>query len=255
MSSYGFWLSAAGMKVNDLRQTLHANNLANAQTTGFKEDLALILARPVESAESADAMRYGHPVLDGLAGGLEVRPTYHNFATGAVEHTGRPLDVAIEGDGFLAVTDGTVTRYTRDGEMSQNLAGKLVLSAGGGRWRVLDDAGAAIALNPAGGPVRIAGDGTIRQRNEVIARLGTYDAKDRQALRKVGENLFDAGDATMEPVAGHFRAESREESNYDPLKGLASLIEASRAYQLNATMIQLQDQVTGQAVTTVGRIA
>ncbi|MCO6437062.1 MAG: flagellar hook-basal body protein [Phycisphaerae bacterium] len=255
MSSYGFWLSAAGMKINDLRQTLHANNLANAQTTGFKEDLAVVMARPVESRESVDGFGFSHPVLDGMSGGAEVMPTFHNFAQGNIERTNRALDVAIEGDGFFAVSDGTATRYTRDGEFTMNLNGELVLSTGGGRWRVLDADGATIQLDPAGGTVRISDDGTIRQRNEVVGQLGLHDTGNRQSMRKFGENLFDAGVAEMQPVPAHLRSESRESSNYDPLKGLAMMIEASRAYQLNATLVQLQDQVTGQAVSTVGRVA
>ncbi len=80
MSSYGLWLSAAGMKVNEHRQALLANNMANAHTTGFKQDLAVIRARPVESREMRNGLRLTHPVLDGMTGGVNIRPSHHNFA-------------------------------------------------------------------------------------------------------------------------------------------------------------------------------
>jgi flagellar basal-body rod protein FlgG len=254
MSSYGLWLSASGMKVNDHRQTVLANNMANAHTTGFKQDLAVIAQRRVESQSAPGGFPFAHAVLDGLAGGHQVQSSYHDFEQGPIERTGKALDVAIEGEGFLAVTDGEVTRYTRAGEFALNAAGELVLVSGEGRWRVLDDGERRIELDPAGGEIRVSQDGSIRQNKVIVATLGLMTADDKQLLRKVGNNLYEASDAEMAPIQGRFIPESREESNFDALKGLATMIEATRAYQLNSTMLQLQDQLTGQAVQTVGRI-
>lgn len=255
MSSYGLWLSAAGMKVSEHRQTLLANNLANAQTTGFKRDLAVVLERPVESREGPGlTFPFSHPVFDGIGGGVNVRPTFHSLDQGSVEWTGRPLDVAIEGEGFFGVTDGTETRYTRDGVFATNREGDLVLSAGEGRWKVLDEDGSAIRLDPSGGPVSIGEDGTIRQGREIVARLGRFTAGDNSLLRKIGGNLFAAGDEEMTSTNARIIPESREESNVEVMSGLAAMIEASRAYQLNATMIQMQDQMSGQ-ITSIGRPA
>lgn len=253
MSSYGMYLSAAGMKLNDHRQTLVANNMANANTTGFKRDLDIVMARRMERDAMPGGFRFAHPVLDGLAGGLNVRPTHTSFAQGPIEDTERPLDVAIRGEGFFTVSDGKVTRYTRDGEFTRNATGELVLSAGNGRWRVLSDDGAPIVLDAAGGRVSIRADGTVRQGDEVVAKLNIVTTENKQALRKVGENLFDAGDAEMVAADPELVPEAREASNYDVMRGLASMVEVSRAYQLNATMIQLQDQITGQAVSRIAR--
>jgi flagellar basal body rod protein FlgG len=227
--------------------------MANANTTGFKHDLAVITQRRVESREDPGGMQHTHPVLDGLAGGLNVRATAHDFAQGSIEWTGKPLDVAIDGDGFLAVNDGEVTRYTRDGQLAVNETGELVLAAGNGRWRVLDDSNARITLNEKGGPLSISANGTVRQGATVVARLGLFTTQDTRSLHKVGENLFESKETALTSVEGQFRPESREESNFNVMKGLANMIEASRAYQMNATMIRLQDQLTGRLVTTVGR--
>lgn len=255
MSSYGLWLSAAGMKVNEHKLTLLANNLANAQTTGFKRDLAVVLERPVESREGPGfTFPFSHPVFDGIGGGVNVRPTFHNLGQGPVESTGRPLDVALEGDGFFGVSNGTEKRYTRDGVFAINRKGDLVLAAGGGRWKVLDEEGSAIRLDPSGKAVSIGEDGAIRQGREIVARLGRFKAGDNSSLKKVGENLFSAGDEKMTPANARLIPESREESNVDVMSGLATMIEASRAYQLNATMIQMQDQMFGQ-VSSMGRPA
>ncbi len=254
MSTYGLWLSAAGLKVNQHRQTILANNLANANTTGFKHDIAIVAQRRVESQSSPGGSQFAHSILDGIAGGMDVRPTFHNFGPGRIERTGRPLDVAVDGDGFFAVSDGQATRYTRDGQFTLNRQGELVLVAGEGRWRVLDDGKAPIVVDETAGEVSISAAGTIRQGQSVVAKLGLVSTEDKQSLRKIGGNLFEAGTAKMKPIEGRFVPESREESNFSAMNGLATMIEATRAYQLNATMLKLQDELTGQAVTRVGRV-
>jgi flagellar basal body rod protein FlgG len=254
MSGYGLWLSAAGMKVSDHRQTVLANNMANAHTPGFKHDLAVVMQRRIESRARGAGAAYAHPVLDGLAGGVNVRPTHHALTQGPIERTGRDLDVAIRGEGFFAVSDGTETRYTRDGRLAINTQGELILSAGQGRWKVLDDAGAPITLSPTGGAAKVSGNGTIRQGATAVARLGLVTTENPQSLRKVGENLFEAG-GDMTPIAPCLEPESLEGSTFDVMQGLAEMIEATRAFQFNAKMIQIQDQLTGQAVSTVGRRA
>lgn len=255
MSSYGLWLSAAGMKVQDHRQSLIANNIANAETTGFKKDLAVIRQRAVESREDARGMALTHPVLDGLPGGINVRPTYQSFAQGGTEQTGRPLDVAILGEGFFSVASGDETRYTRDGEFAISADGDLVLAAGNGRWKVLDDGGSTIALDPQGVAPRIYTDGTIRQGQDVVAKLGLFTTDDMQSLRKVGENLFDAGKLEMVPIEGRLEPGARERSNVDVMPELVNMIEASRAYQLNANLLRMQDEMTGRVIQSVGRVA
>ena len=255
MTSYGLWLSAAGMKVNEHRQTLLANNLANVDTTGFKHDMAVVMQRRVESRESAGGLSYAHPVLDGLSGGVNVRPTYHALVQGPIERTGRPLDIAIRGEGFFPVSDGEVTRYTRNGEFAINTAGELIMANESGRWRVLDEGGAPIVIDLEGGEFTVSQSGAIRQGNEVIGVLGLMANEDPRALRKIGQNLFESTGGEMVPADGAFVPGSRESSTFNALEGLAMMIEASRAYQFNASMIQLQDQVTGQAVSTLGRLA
>lgn len=254
--TYGLWLSAAGLQVNEYRQSILANNLANANTTGFKHDLAVIQERRVESRAGGGNGRFGHRVLDNLTGGLWVRPTVHTFEQGDLEETGGPLDLAIEGDGFFAVSDGKDTRYTRDGRLTLKTNGKLVMLAGQGRWRLLDVGGVPILVDSVGGgKIEVSKDGTIRQGGEVVARIGVVEFADRSQLSKVGANLYrNRGDA---PTASDSRIRSGyvERSTVDPVHGLAGMIEVSRAYQLNANLISLQDQTIGLAVSTVGRIS
>ena len=253
--TYGLWLSAAGLQVNEYRQALLANNLANANTTAFKHDLAVIHERATESQTSPAGGRFAHPVLDNLTGGPWVQPTIHSFQKGELEQTGNPLDVAIDGPDFLAVSDGVETRYTRDGRMTLNRAGELVMVAGEGRWHILDDASAPILLNPAlGSRAEISKEGTVWQEGREVARLGLVDFADRSQLSKVGSSLYRNHGSAATASAAAVRNGYVEQSTVNPVNGLARMIEASRAYELNANLISLQDQTIGLAVTTVGRI-
>ena len=255
MSSYGLWLSAAGMKVSDHRQTVLANNIANSSTTGFKHDLAVVMQRRVESRASADGASAAHPVLDGMSGGVNVLPTQFSRQQGPIEATGRSLDVAVRGDGFFEVGDGESKRYTRNGEFAVNSAGEVILATESGQWRVHDDGGVPILVDPAGDAVRVSEGGMVRQGTTEVGRVGLFNGEEPDGLRKSGENLFESTTGRMVPATGAIVSASREGSTFDAVEGLASMIEVSRAYQMNATMLQLQDQLTGQAVTTLGRMA
>jgi flagellar basal-body rod protein FlgF len=252
--TYGMWLSAAGMQVNDYRQSVMANNLANSNTQGFKHDLTIVRERTMESM-TADGSRFGHPVLDGMTGGLFVQPTVHTFGQGELEQTGRSLDVALYGDGFLSVRDGDDVRFTRDGRMTTNVDGELVMVSGGGRARMLDESGQPIRVDTSSGvSVNVTRDGRVWQGADEIGRLGIVTFEDKSSLSKIGRGLYNSYEQAPTESTAQLRPGYVERSTLDPVKGLASMIEVTRAYEMNANMISLQDQTIGQAVTTLGRI-
>ncbi|MCP4594368.1 MAG: flagellar hook-basal body protein [bacterium] len=254
--TYGLWLSAGGLQVNQYRQDIVTNNLANVETPGFKRDLAVIHERQVEAQSSADGLGWGHRLLDRLSGGNWVRPTYTDFGQGGLARTESGLDAAIEGEGFFSVLESGEPRFTRDGRFTLNPAGEVVMVAGDGQARVLDDSGSPITLDPAGGKITISQDGTISQDETQVAKLGIVEFADRQTLRKVGGNLFESTGA--QPTAAQnskVHGGYVESSAQNPITGLVEMIEATRAHDLNARMIMLQDQTVGQAVNTVGRVS
>ena len=253
--TYGLWLSAAGLQVNDYRQSVLANNLANVDTVGFKHDLVVIRERLVESRARAANGRFAHPILNDLTGGAWVRPTITTHEQGDLDRTDAPLDLAIQGEGYFAVSNGSETRYTRDGRLTLNAAGELVLSAAQGRWHVLDTSGQPIRLEvESASEINISGDGTVRQRGGEIGRIGLVEFADRSSLSKIGRNLYQNHGGPPSPSDSQIKSGFVERSTADPIRGLTQMIEASRAYQINANLISLQDQTIGQAVGRVGRI-
>ena len=106
MSTYGLYLSAAGMQVNDHRMAVIANNIANAQTAGFKHDLALVRQRLVESRSNPTGFPYVHPVLDGMTGGITPTTTHHSFAQGSIETTAESGVAPTTDSGVLTLAAG-----------------------------------------------------------------------------------------------------------------------------------------------------
>ncbi|MBN1341941.1 MAG: flagellar hook-basal body protein [Phycisphaerae bacterium] len=250
---YGLWLSAAGLQVNQHKQAVIANNLANVDTVGFKRDLATFQERRIERETATGGMRFRHPLLDGLTGGTWQNPTTTDFTQAALQDGGL-LDCAVDGDGFFTVRVGDQTRYTRDGRFTLNENGDLVTVTGG--HAVLDQAGQPIHIGRAPSDsigINTAGHIMIGQRQ--VASLGLVDFTDRSRLVKAGGNTFDGSFAEQTEAKGQVRQGRIESSGVESTTELVQMIEASRLYQLNATMISFQDGMLGRAANDVGRVA
>ncbi|HOW72461.1 MAG TPA: flagellar hook-basal body protein [Phycisphaerae bacterium] len=253
---YGIYLSAGGLQANQYRMEVLANNLANADTVGFKHDLTVMRERRAEFREGAGDPDASQPSLSGMTGGSLVGPTIISFEDGAPDHTGRPLDVAIRRDGFFRVQSADGERYTRDGRFLLNQAGELVTAAGG--HAVLDTAGQPITIPAAAASdVMIDGRGEVRSGRTKTAygRIGVVDFDDKSLLRKGGGNLFESLGEAPRDIMASLMAGTLEKSTVDPIQSMVSMIEVTRAYQLNATMVGLADQTLGRAVNDIGRIS
>ena len=150
--------------------------------------------------------------------------------------------------------EGRGPAYTRSGSFALNRESELVLTTGDGRWRVLGATGAPIQIEPAAGPVSVSENGTVRQGNTVVGEISLMTTQDKRSLRKVGGGLFEDVGGKMAAIQGRLASGAVEASNFDPMQGLAAIIETARAYQMNATMIRLQDGATDRAVNTLGRM-
>ena len=250
---YGIYQSAAGLMTNQYRQDVLANNLANVGTVGFKHDLAVVRERRIQAHEGLAGLTTGDRLLDGLTGGSLVAPTYTSSEQGALDETGRPLDAALVGDGYFAVHDGQGERYTRDGRFTLNANGELVTVAGG--HRVLDVSGGPITVTgPEAGSARLHTDGSMRIGDQVVGQLRIVDIQEKNNLRKQGGNLFQAVGQRPTVSQAELRVGMVEQSTVDPMQAMVAMIESSRAYQLNATMIGLADATLSRAVNDIPRL-
>jgi flagellar basal-body rod protein FlgG len=252
--NYGLYLSATGVLTNSFRQDVIANNLANAQTVGFKRSLALFQQRRTEAQQLGD-MQMSNPLLEGIGGGTLLAPTFVDHSQGTLEQTQSNLDVAINGRGYFAVRQGKDTLLTRNGRFMVDRDGYLTLADGTGH-RVLDADRNTIPLG--GVPqshITIGPDGSISVQGNLVARLAMLDVPDDMLLNQRGQTLLSYPDLKkLVPATGTLQSGFIEESNVDPMAELTQLINTQRQLEANANMIRYQDQTLGKLVNEVGKI-
>lgn len=253
----GLWFSATGVMTNSHQVDVIANNLANAETSGFKRQLATFRQRRAEAQEQPTADNAGDRVFDGIGGGQLISPSAFDVSQGSLEETGRNFDCAVNGSGYFMVQDGTgQPRFTRAGNFVVDRDGGLVMSQDQ-KVRVLDDAGQPIRFGKdvPTGEVQVGRDGAMRIGEQALGKLGLYNVADESKLRPVGGNLLKAP-ASMAATAATGEVESGylEHSNVDPAVELTKLMEAQRMLEANANLIRTQDQTLGRVVNDVGKV-
>lgn len=230
------YLSMAGAKATLQRQDSLANNLANASTTGFRAEMQAFRAVPLRG-EGATTRAY---VLESSIG--------HDTRPGPVQSTGRPLDVAMQGNAWLAVQglDGTEA-YTRAGALEVTAEGQLVTPSG---LPVVGDGG-PIQL-PANAQVEVGVDGTITAtgangRPQPVGRLKL--ATPEEALVRGDDGLFRTPDGAELPADPTARVASGalEGSNVSPVETMVAMISAARQFEQQMKAIQGAEQREQQA--------
>lgn len=226
-----------------------ANNIANADTTGFKVEQLIVETEEARRALNLGVSGPGRFVLDQGVG--------RDFGQGAIRETGRPLDVAIEGEGaFFRIgdPDGGPERYTRDGGFRTDDQGRLVTRSG---LPVLDQGGAEIVLDPTLGQPAIATDGTISQNGQQVGQLGVVRFDILSVLSKDGDGLYRniSNEAPADAPDVQLHQGMLEGSNVDTLAEITGLIEIQRAYESTARLIENASDLSRRAVERLGRAA
>ena len=222
-----------------------ANNIANADTTGFKVESLLEKTTPSEPAFTLQAPR---PVkFVGEDGVLR------DFGQGGLRRTDAPLDVAIEGQGFFQVTTPSGPQFTRDGRFRLDDTGRLVTQGG---LPVADDGGGEITLDPLLGPLTIAEDGTLTQGTTPVGKLGVVSFATLSTLEKVGDNLYrNTSNQQPQPsTEAKVRQGMLEGSNVQPILEITRMIEVSRAYEQITKIMDSQSELSKSAVQRMGRV-
>lgn len=243
---------ASGLNAQQLRVDVLANNLANVNTPGFKKSRA-----DFSELISQELLNSGIPVARGsesaaVGGGVRVAQVTRIYKPGNIIETGRPLDLAVAGEGFFKVVlPGGEERYTRDGSFSLDPEGYLVTPSGG-RLE-------GIQLTPGAEKVDVSPDGTVRVEaaGELTeaGQITLYKFTGTNSLVAMGENLFALDDPAGETLAGPpgsqglgtVRQGCLEMANVDLVEEMSGLVEASRAYGFNARTVRTVDEMWGMA--------
>ena len=236
-------LALQTQRVLQRRMDVAANNLANVATSGFKAD-EIVFEEVDDTTASADEdptdVRFVRAV--GMI---------HDVTQGPISMTGNPLDVALEGSGFIMVQgENGQTLYTRDGAFRLTGEGRLVTTDG---RAVLSSGGAPIVIDPQGDTPTIGRDGAIRVAGVEAGRIGVASFAAPGALSKVGDNLWDAQGQQAGEFQGVVLQGALEGSNVRPVLELTRLIEISRAYQSAARIVSGADDLRQRAIQQLGR--
>jgi flagellar basal-body rod protein FlgF len=227
---------------------ISANNMANADTAGFKVEQQMLETDPLQPKRGPGQSPVNYVLDTGMT---------RDFRPGALERTGNTYDLAIDGDGFFTVNTPAGPLYTRDGRFAVDAQNRLVDKAG---HAVLDASGAEITLDPQKSAPSIGKDGTITQadpRGQVlqVGKIGVVRFANLSGLSKQGDNLF-ASAAGEQPVTATDAVVHQgevEHSNVQPVLEITNLIEISRAYERITQMMTSTQDLCTRAIDQLGR--
>ncbi|MFN3165013.1 MAG: flagellar basal-body rod protein FlgG [Pseudohongiellaceae bacterium] len=248
------WIAKTGIDAQQTKMSVISNNLANASTTGYKrsraifEDL-LYQNQRQPGAQSSQDTTYSSGLMLGT--GVRTVATEKLFTQGATTQTQNPLDVAIEGKGFLQVLmpDGSLG-YTRDGSLQVDGQGQLVTANGNPIQPAVnipvDAQSITIGID---GTISVATQGTAATTQ--VGNLQLADFMNPGGLQPVGANLYVESTSSGAPQIGtpglnglgSLNQGFIEGSNVNVVEELVSMIETQRAYEMNSRAISTADQM------------
>jgi len=262
----GLYTAAAGMMLQQAREDVVANNLANVDTSGFKKDLARAQSFPTQSVyrlgeEEKDEKLMDKPIQPVYIGELGTGAVVHAVTTdhtqGRLKETRNATDVALTEAGyFFAVNTPQGVRYTRDGALKINSEGTLVNNSG---YSVLTTDGNPLQITEGQFYIDDKGQAVTKVGNEeqVLGMLAIYQA-DPTLMEKRGDNLYEARvepqAVDMENRPALLKAGYLESSNVNAVREMVDMIEVVRVYEMNQKVAQSEDQLLDMAINTVGQV-
>jgi flagellar basal-body rod protein FlgG len=248
------WAAKTGLDAQQLRMAIISNNLANADTNGFKSGRAVfedLVYQNMRQAGGLSSQQTELPSGVNIGTGVRIVSTEKRFTQGSLVQTGAPLDVGIEGRGFFEVLqpDGTVG-YTRDGSFKLNSEGEMVTSSG-------YPLQPGITIPEGAQSVTIGSDGVVSAQltgQPAPVQVGSITLTDfinPSGLQAEGHNLFTETAASGAPQQGTpgenglgtLAQNSLETSNVNIVEELVSMIEAQRAYEMSSRAISTTDEM------------
>jgi flagellar basal-body rod protein FlgF len=274
----GFYTAASGMMAQQRRIEMLTNNIANANTPGYKSDQAALRAFPELLLSRLDKATVPtktprsfplQPTIGSINTGVYMQELIPNFRQGDIKETGQPTDIALingtlpvdaetgkEGTLFFVVqNENGDIRYTRNGNFTLNPQGFLTTNDG---WYVLDENERRIQLPSTNFTVNA--DGTIVANNNRIARINIAFAANPNTLVKEGNGLFRSENGVLPSALGNpnvtytLKQGFLERANVDLNRAMTEMLSAYRAFEANQKIVQAYDRSMDKAVNEIGRL-
>lgn len=252
----GLYTAYTGMLNEQYRMDIMSNNLANADTTGFKKEgstsqaYAEVMAVKIKDlSENPNTPKR----LGGISLGVKIGETFTDFSQGSLRDTGNTFDLAIGGNGFFNIeftnkAGETSTKYTRDGGFTLTRDGYLVTKDGD---YVLGTDDNRIQISTTAGNTVIDRAGNIYQDDNLVASIKVTEFEDTNYLTHYGETMWDvkegavANDAEDPSIYQGYL----EMSNVSVVKEMVNMITISRQYETNQKALQTFDETLEKSMT------
>ena len=256
----GLYTAVTGLITGEAKQSVVTNNLANANTTGFKsENLSIkkfddVLIQNYDKIVNGENTRN---VIGSLSMGSQIDDINTYFTQGVLQTTNKSTDFAIEGNGFFTVQrDNGIDNknyYTRSGDFHVDGQGYLVTDSGDkvlGKNKVTNDIEPIFV-----GDGKLQSDkyGNISINDENLYKFNTVDFQDYKSIKKIGDNLFE-GASPIENENITVKQNALEKSNVNITNEIVNMMTIMRNFESNQKVIQAIDETLGKAVNEVGTV-
>ena len=238
-----YYVAAGSLKARSLALDVVSNNLANASTHGYKADRTFYTL--FNKAKGAGIPRQ---VNDGTV----IGERGSNLEQGTLSATGRPLDLALEGPGFLVVRTPQGERLTRDGRLKLGQGGQLQAMDGA---PLLGKNNQPMAADPAGGPLTVLPDGSIQQGTNLLGQLEIRDIANPLGLKKVGNTRFDPAAAQSRPASPNTRVTQGylEQSGVDMPSAMVDMIRINRLFEMSMKVAStVSNDLDSRSINDIG---
>lgn len=226
----GYYVAAGSLNARSLQLDVLSNNLANVQSVGYKTERSFFSLFN-KAASSLRQLPMSKPLNDGTL----VAQRGLDMSQGPLQPTGRPFDVAIEGDGFLQLQTPRGVRLTRDGRLKLGKEGQLQALDGS---PVLGKNGQPLVLDPALPDFSIGADGTLTQgtdasNQQVVGQLELKAFRDPSRMNRVGNLRFEPGGEPEVPCTATVAQGNLEQSGVDIAACMVDMVRINRLFEMS----------------------
>ncbi|URZ06353.1 flagellar basal-body rod protein FlgG [Clostridium felsineum] len=255
----GLYTAVTGMVVQEAKQDVISNNLANTNTVGFKSDSLSSQSFEDVLIQNYSKRENGTPtrtILGNLNLGSKINDTATDFSGGNIQTTNSDTDFAIEGRGFFTVRKNNGSDqnyYTRNGHFHVNSEGYLLDDNGDYIMGTNLATNTTEPMNLGKGSVDCDPYGNVSVNGQAKYKFNFVDFNDYTKLKKIGDNLFE-GDNPTQNFNASVENKALESSNVNVMKGITDMMTTMRVFESNQKIVQSIDETVGKAVNEVGKV-
>ncbi len=249
------YTTVSGMITLENKQNTITNNMANANTVGFKSDDLILKSFPEVMLQNRDKISNGKNVVNKLGTlslGTKIDEVNTKFTQGDFKETGKKTDMSIDGRGFFMVQSGDNVLYTRDGNFKVNTDGLLITTTGD---RVLgtNAAGNLEPIYVGNSEFKIDNNNNVQIDGVSTQRIATADFDDYNTLVKVGDNYYQGENPiTNSNIA--IRQGFTESSNVNITNEMVNMMTTMRNFETNQKILNMIDGTLEKAANKVGQV-